>query len=151
MKTCFVTNCYWVNFRSVPNANTNNTIIAAIPYRHECTSLDESDTWWKIKTEINNVPLVGYIHSDYLTHTQHNFSLESEIVHVHLTENRDIIKPIYDGYRASPLGDSNRIKGNMSSSSSKVSSIPTLGFLKIDNEILKGITVESYPSFLRLK
>jgi len=65
MKTCFVTNCYFVNIRTSPNSNSTGTIITSLPFGHECTSIDETDRWWKVKTEVDDVPIEGFINSNF--------------------------------------------------------------------------------------
>lgn len=136
MKTCFVTNCYFVNLREVPNSNSSSTIITDLPYGHECTSIDESGEWWYVKTEKEDVRIQGYIKSDYLTHEQYNIGVFEGITAVHFRENQNYIKPTYDGNRANPIGDSNRPGRDMSSNSSKVNSIhEILNYLDVEDSV----------------
>lgn len=139
MRTCFVTDCYFVNLRSVPNANSSSSILATLPFGHECTSMDESDQWWHLKTEVDNVPIEGYINSDYLTHTVFDIGKESGIVPVHLTENLNYVNPDSTS-RAHPIGDQNKVIRDMTSQQSKIDSI---------HQIISYLDVESSMRYQR--
>lgn len=136
MTPCFVTDCYWVNLRSAPNPNDLTTIIAALPYSHECTLLNDSNTWWHVKTEVDDVPLEGFVHSRYLSLSQDSIGRRDRITEVHLREERGFITPNYDGGRASPLGDPNRVVRDMSSVETKVSSThDIIDYLDVENTV----------------
>lgn len=136
MKTCFVTNCYWVNLRSTPNSNSPNTVITALAANHECTLIDDSGGWWKVKTEVDNRPLEGYIRSTYLTLVKEDLPFVDTVSRSHLSENRAFITPNYDGGRAHPIGDGQRVRRDLSTTESKVNSIhQIISYLDVESSV----------------
>lgn len=55
-----------LNMRSAPRIVSTN-IITRLPNKTEVEKIAEHDnTWWKVKTQINNNEIIGYVSSDYL-------------------------------------------------------------------------------------
>lgn len=132
-KSCFVTNTDAVNFRSTENYPSTTNIIGQLYAGHECTSLDESGTWWRVKTEIENVPYEGFIHSHYLTHEMHVIGVVNGVPEAHLSHDKAHIT-LNGGSRAHPIGDPNRVLRDMTDQASKVASIhDIIDYLDVEN------------------
>lgn len=131
MNTCFVTNCNAVNLRR--SGSTRSNILAVLYVGHECTSIDESGTWWEVKTEIENIPYSGFIHSHYLTHTDHIIGAVAGIPKVHLSEGKVSVDPNSES-RAHAIGDPSRVIRDLSTTSSRVSTIhKIIDYLDVEN------------------
>ncbi|NOQ13843.1 MAG: SH3 domain-containing protein [Methyloprofundus sp.] len=131
-----------LNLRSAAKKSSGNRI-AVLTQGQVVNIINKNHApWWLISTNLHNIHIEGYVHSNYLQAIEEFQPLPiiTSIAPVHLKENHSTITRSRDGGRAFPLGEQERPQRNGSTKSERIAQL---------GDIIDWLDVEQNQRYLK--